>query len=177
MIDCLDAYPTTYDEYLSNKTAAKLRLQPHMRRLLEELNKPKMLASLLAKALFDGGNADYLSIYPGLAKDLKEKKHFHVFHKNKVVDTLCTNVSLRNSKARHSKQMDDQKVVFFSLLHNKQIGQIEDRHDSKSHYKQIKFRLDSEPVFEILKSNIHPKKNVEPQVTTYGLACKWLKRN
>ena len=175
MIDCLDSYPATYDEYLSNKTTAKLRLQPQMRRLLEELNKPRMLASLLAKALFDGGNTDYLSIYPGPAKDSKEKKHFHVFHKNEVVNTLCANVLLRNSKANHARQMDDQKVVFFSSLHKKQVGQIEDRHDSKLHYKQMKFRLDSKPVFEILKSNIRPEKNLHPQVTAYGLACKWLK--
>ncbi|MBC6413766.1 MAG: hypothetical protein GDA45_02365 [Chromatiales bacterium] len=174
MIACIDAYPATWEEYLADKMAAKLRLQPHMRSLLEELKKPRMLASFFDKALFDGGNADYLSIYPGSARDPIDRKHFHVFHKKQVVETLCSNLLLCNSKARNRNQMDDQKVVFVSLMHSKQIGQIEDRHDSNGHYRQMKFRLDGNPVYEILKSKIQPKKNIHPQVTAYGTACQWL---
>ncbi len=122
MIGCLDAYPPECQDYLADKMSAKLRLQPRMRRLLEELQNPRILASFFSKALFDGGSANYLSIYPGPANDRKEQKHFHVFHRDDVVDALMQCISLRNSKARNRKQMDDQKVTFHSTLHEKNTG-------------------------------------------------------
>lgn len=175
MIDCITSYPEDYGSYLNNKQASKLRLQKPMQRLLKELQKPKVLASFFDKALFDGGRADFLSLYPGPANAAKRSKTFHVFHKDDVVAALMASVSLRNSKARRSGQMDDQKVVFDSKHHGRSMGEIEDRHDSIGHYRQMKCRFKSSIVFDILKSEIEGEKEPYPRVFTYGQARRLLR--
>ena len=172
MVDCIDAYPPKFQDYKAEKLQAKTRLQPQMQRLLAELQQPKIFNAFLNKALFDGGNADYLSLFPGKARIDKSKKIFHVFHKDEVVAILASDVTLRNSKARNAREMDDQKVTFMSVLHGKNIGEIEDRHDSPAHYREMKFRLHAESVFKILKNNIKEKKRARPQVYTYGKAVR-----
>ena len=182
MIACIDSYPAKYDDYQKNKTKAKRKLQPNMRRLLQELQKPKMLPSLLDKGLFDAGNVDFLSMHIGPSKDPKGKKKFHVFHKDDVVKAIAADVTLRNSKALKSGDMDDLKVTLLSTLHGKNIGEIEDRHDSATHYREIKFRLKAELVYDILNNyimdNYETGKSTGtpfPQVTTYGKAVRLLK--
>ena len=175
MIACIDSYPVDYRNYLNDKMTSKLRLQPNMRRLLKELQKPKILASFFDKAIFDGGNADCLSLYPGPANADRRSKVFHVFHKDDVVNALMTCVSLRNSKARTSGQIDDQKVVFDSKFHERSMGEIEDRHDSAGHYREMKCRFKSRLVFDILASQIEGKKESYPRVFAYGKARRLLK--
>ncbi len=175
MIARIDAYPSSYADYQRDKTEAKRKLQPRMRRLLAELEKPNIFSAFLDKPLFDGGNAEYLSIFLGPAKTDKKNKTFHVFHKDAVVAALAADVTLRNSKARNAKQMDDQKVTFRSALHRKNIGEIEDRHDSKGHYREMKFRLNARLVFEILTNGITDTKLARPQVITYGRAARLFK--
>ena len=165
----------TTPDYMSDKIRAKERLQPRMRELLGELQKPNVFRAFLNKALFDGGNADYLSIYPGPARDDKDDKVFHMFHKDEVVDSIAGAVKLRNSKARHAKQMDDQKVIFWSIQHQKNIGEIEDRHDSRGHYREMKFRLNAKMVFEILTTTITERQQARPQVYSYGTAVRLFK--
>ena len=175
MIDCIDVYPPTFLEYEADKLSVKKRLQPEMRRLLEELGKPRILSAFLDKALFDGGNADYLSIFLGKASVPMEDKIFHIFYKNDVVKALADDINLRNSKARHTGQMDDQKVTLYSTLQKKIIGEIEDRHDSSVHYRQMKFRLNAQSVFDILKSGISKTNQARSQVITYGRAVQLFK--
>ena len=172
MIACIDAYPLDYYDYLDDRFETKERLQPHMRELLAELQNPNIFRAFLDKALFDGGNAEYLSIFPGPTKTNISRKTFHIFHKDEVVASLAADVTLRNSKARRYGEMDDQKVTFLSALHGKNIGEIEDRHDSKGHYREMKFRLNSELVFDILTNDIRKMNQVAPQVITYGRATR-----
>lgn len=172
MIACIDAYPEDRAEYLRDKIAAKQRLQPEMRRLLAELQKPRIFGAFLDKALFDGGNAEYLSIFLGRASTPRADKRFHVFHKNEVVASLAADVTLRNSRARRAGEMDDQKVTFLSALNGRNIGEIEDRHDSGTHYREMKFRLHARSVFEILTDRITSVTEARPQVTTYGQAVR-----
>lgn len=168
MIACLDAFPQDRKNYESDKRAAKLKLQPYMRLLLAELQKPDIFNAFIEKSLFDGGHADYLSIYPGAAKDGIEKKNFHIFHKRDVIETFAAAVDLRNSRARRVEEMDDQKVTFFSKIHKSNIGEIELRNDSDVHYREVKFRLNSPKTFDMLKRQITESREVTPQVTTWG---------
>ena len=132
-------------------------------------------AKFLDKALFDGGNADYLTVFPGPAAAPAQGKMFHVFHKDDVVPTFAGAVTLRNSKARKPSEMDDQKVTFWSNLHKKNIGEIEDRHDGPVHYKEMKFRLNARGVFEILTDRIAGSSQPRPQVFAYGRAARLFK--
>ena len=175
MIACLDAYPQNRQDYKADEQAAKLRLQPCMRALLDELNKPNIFPAFLEKSFFDGGNAEYLSMFLGPANAPIEGKCFHIFHKDDVVRKLADEVELRNSKARHSGQMDDQKVTLFSNhlgKNGKNVGEIETRHDSHQHYREMKFRVNARSVFSILTKDPLDKKQVTPQVTTYGKATR-----
>ncbi len=177
MIACLDAYPQDFAAYRANKDAAKQRLRPHMRHLLAELQKPKIFPAFLEKALFDGGNAEYLSIYAGTASTPSHQKHFHIFHRTDVIEALQKDITLANSQARHQGQTPEQKVVFKSELQGKQIGEIEDRHDSPNHYREMKFRLDGKATFAILREFIispDPTK-ARPRATTYGKAVRLFK--
>jgi len=170
MIACIDAFPPDYNDYKSNKIEAKKRLQPHMRALLVELQKPEIFRTFLEKALFDIGNVEYLSVFLGAAKLDANKKIFHVFHKDDVIAALMSDITLRNSKARNNTQMSDLKVTFLSNLHRRNIGEIEDRHDSAIHYRQMKFRLNAKDVCEVLANYIKQRHQALPQVITYGKA-------
>ena len=175
MIDCLDAFPPNRANYLADKVSAKQKLQLEMRKLLAELQDPRIFRAFLDKALFDGGNAQYLSIFPGPAKTQADSKHFHIFHKDDVVDALAADVTLQNSKARRAGQMDAQKVTFRSALLQRDIGEIEVRTDSDTHYREMKFRLNSELVIQILTKLISESSELNPQLTTHGRALRSFK--
>lgn len=176
MLDCLNAYPATYEEYLADKNAAKQALRPHMRRLAAELSKPRIFKGFLDKALFDGGNAQYLSIYPGPAKAPKMEKDFHVFAKDDVTTALLNDLTIANSLGQYRGQTPEQKVVFKSNLNGKQIGEIEARHDSAQHFREMKFRLNSPKVMKILEADAgNQKKEVFERVTAYGKAIRTFK--
>lgn len=172
MIACLDAFPPARAGYLRDKVSAKQRLQPEMQKLLAELQNPKIFRAFLDKALFDGGNADYLSVFPGRANTPAASKHFHVFHKDDVVNSLLADVTLQNSKARRAGEMDAQKVTFRSDILGRNIGEIEVRTDSDVHYREMKFRVHAESVMQILTSEISESSQLHSQLTTYGRAVK-----
>lgn len=175
IVDCLDSYPANRADYIADKLSSKRRLQTHMRRLLDELSKPNIFSAFIDAALFDGGNADFLSLYLGPAKDLANKKTFHVFCRHEVVYALCDGLSIRNSKARNKTQMDDQKIIFHSIDHNSNMGEIEDRHDSDLHYKQMKCRFKASMIYDILRARIPNRTQFKRQVLTYGKATSFMK--
>ena len=174
MVDCLNAYPPSFAEYQKNKQAAKKALRPHMRALLAELQKPNIFKAFLDKALFDGGKADVLSMYPSAAND-PQKKHFHIFQKDEVINALQNDVTLANSKARNENETSEQKPVLKSKCVCKQIGKIEYRHDSQQHYREMKFRLNAPAVMKILLNSIKSSKQLKPNVTVYGKATRLMK--
>ena len=100
---------------------------------------------------------------------------FHVFHKDDVVNFIQSDITPLNSKARHKKQTDDQKVVFKSQFHNRQVGEIEDLHDSLLHFRQMKFRLNGPSITEILIHNVSDPVELNNQVLLYGNAIKKFK--
>lgn len=170
MIQCIDAFPEDLSDYSADKQFAKIRLQEPMRLLKQEIEKPDIFPALLEKSLFNGGEVNYLSILPhNLPNDLPiGEKHFHVFSQRDVVNLLSTHLEIQNSKARNRRQMDDQKVVF--RFNNRNLGEIEIRTDSDTHYKRIKWRFKSPAIFEILTSNLQSVTLVNQQISVYGSA-------
>lgn len=174
LVDCIDAFPEDRDDFHgARKDTAKQALQPHMRSLLAELQKPYIGPAFFDKAVFDGGSAEYLSVYPGPAADPFGQKKFHIFHKEDVIKALMSDVTFANSKARNALQMSDQKVVLKSSIAGRagrQIGEIELRNESKVHYRQAKFRLRSEDVMKILQTQLPPPTRMSNWIYTYGKA-------
>lgn len=172
MVACLDSYPATYEEYLADKMTAKLNLQPNMRRLCAELARPGIFPGFLEKSLFDVEDADYLSIFPGPANSNRAAKVFHIFEKFDVVEALTADIQIQNSKQRGQGQMDDQKVTFRSSHHQRNVGELEDRHDGPLHYRQMKFRLNVSDLYRILSASIAARSQVTSQLVTYGRAIE-----
>lgn len=174
LVDCIDAFPEDRDDFHGvNKDNAKQALRTHMRRLLAELQKPHIGPAFFDKALFDGGSADYLSVYPGSASHPFGQKKFHIFHKDDVIQALMNDVSFANSTARKPGDVPEQKVVLKSSiagLKGRQIGEIELRNESKVHYRQAKFRLRSEDVMKILQTQLPPPAQMSNWICTYGKA-------
>ena len=174
MVDCLNAFPPSFEEYQADKETAKEALRPNMRALLAEFQQPSIFEEFLYKAIFNS-RVDLLAIYPGKANDPQNKKHFHVFHKDDVIKALCSDLTLANSRKIKTKDTPEQKVVLQSKLARKQAGQIELRNDSQQHYKEMKFRLEAEVIAQILLNSIKPSKQLKPNVTVYGKATRLMK--
>ena len=173
-IECIDSFPESWEEYERNKVKYKKKLQRPMRELAKKLSDKKILRAFLDKSLFNGGEVDFFVV--------KDGKYFHVFYNKDVVDKLSQEIIVQNSKARHTGQMDDQKVVFKASPKEgerpKTIGEIEMRTDSSVHYREVKFWLGKKETLALLQE-ISPKeeiKRAEYVIVVYNGAIKKLKR-
>ena len=163
MIACLDAFPDSRSDYLNSKSKYKIALQSPMKNLATELREPYMLSAFLAKALFNGGEVNYLSV-----KTMDSV--FHVFHQSDVVSTLTYHLDITNSAARHNGQFDAQKTLL--KYNNKNIGEIEVRNDSAQHYREIKCRFVAERIFALLQKKIQSRQNKTDKLIAYGKAIR-----
>ena len=175
IIDCLDAFPESRENYEADKVTAKRRLQRPMRLLRDEIRKPSIFPQLLKKGIFNGTEVAFLAILP---KEISggniplEQKHFHVFYASDVIDLLSTNLDIQNSRARGRGQMDAQKVIF--RYRNRNVGEIEIRTDSKVHYKQAKWRFNAPSILGLLRSNLDATYVEDKQASVYGSAREYL---
>lgn len=167
MISCLDAFPTTREQYEKEKHSSKTRLQIPMRTLAGELSNVATLKAFLGKALFNGGEVNYLAV------QLPNEKRFHVFANEDVVNALAENLTIANSIARISGQYDAQKVLF---KREKNYGEIEVRTESKAHYKQIKCRFNAALMTNLLITRIGAAETrLQGKLVVYGQAVRLLK--
>ena len=174
MIDCLDAFPENRADYLIDKDTYKRQLQIPMRQLKDEIRKPDIFPSLLAKGIFNGSEVGYLAILPkGLSgRHIPlEQKHFHLFAAADVIRVLSTKLDIQNSKAHHRGQTDDQKVIF---RYRTGVGEIEIRTDSDVHYRQVKWRFNSPSILRILRGGLKAEFVEDRQVSVYGSAREYL---
>lgn len=171
MVACIDAFPEERSSYLANRDRYKLRLQVPMRRLRDELSKPRFLRAFLNKALFNGGEVDYFVILPKELTNVSDaRKKFHVFAREDVVRALADVMEITNSVARRSGEFDAQKVLF--RYQEKNFGEFEIRTDSNQHYREAKFRVNGPTVLRILKRSVKPAQKTNGQIIVYGSASK-----
>ncbi len=166
LLECIESFPESRDDYLKDKKTYKERLQTPMRKLCEKLEQKRLLAAFIDKSMFNSGEVDFLFIIDGTT--------FHVFWNRDVVDILTNNYEVENSKAKTKNQLDDQKVIF--KVNGKTHGEIEMRNDSEVHYREIKFWLDKKLTFDLLKSQIKKRKNLNKNIILYGKAINKLSK-
>lgn len=166
LLQCIESFPESRDEYLKNKEWYKRKLQKPMRELCQRLKEKRVIAAFIDKSMFNSGEVDFLVI--------KDGEFFHVFWGRDVVEILSQCFEVENSKARNRNQLDDQKVIF--RVSNKTFGEIEMRNDSKAHYREIKFWLDKKLTFNLLKSQIKESKKFSSKIILYGKAINKLSR-
>ena len=161
MIDIINSLPKSREDYVRDKSVkleSKLKKQPLIRILHDELSKENISKAFLSESIFKG-NVDYLTICPFTSEDDISKIHFEIFHRDDVLDVMQEDTYWKPSQAIKKSDLDDQKVGLRSkFLNGKQIGFIELTTD-RSSYRRIRFRLDRIPTLEILRSIIkNPKK-------------------
>ena len=144
LVHCIDAFPPSYEEYRRHPEVAKERLQTPMRELKDRFQRRALLRAFLMKAIFNGGEVNYLTIY---WEDL-----FHVFLNTEVVQVMGARFEVVNSRARRAGEMDDQKVLF--RCEGLNVGELEMRNDSPQHYQEVRFNMRIEPAVQLIFGGI-----------------------
>jgi hypothetical protein len=162
LVECIDSFPQSYEEYQSNKQAAKERLRIPMRELAEKLQNPKRLRAFLEKSLFNGKEVSYLTV--------KQDGLFHVFRNKDVVQVFGECLEVCNSKALYVGQTPEQKVLF--RYNGKNLGELEMRNDSPRHYRQVRFNMIKPKVVELLFTKIPVTWRYNNLVLVHGGAAK-----
>jgi len=163
LVHCIDAFPPSYTEYRKNPDAAKERLKAPMRELRDRLQRKALLRAFLMKSIFNGGEVNYLTI---LHEDM-----FYVFLNTDVVRVMGECFEVVNSKAIKEGDFDDQKVLFRYKGQN--VGELEMRNDSTTHYQQVRFNMNIQPATELLLENIPEAHILEGSkiITVHGKAA------
>jgi len=158
LINCINAFPLSFEEYQTNKTECKEALRIPMRALAEKLQKPIRLKAFLSKAIFNGGEVDYWTI--------KHEGVFHVFYYRDVIDVMSKYFEVCNSRAISKGQFPEQKVLL--KYNGLNVGEIEMRNDSLIHYRQIRFNMIKPRAMELLFEKIPFTKKYNDNVFLYG---------
>jgi hypothetical protein len=162
LIDCIRAFPPSYEEYQRDKKIAKERLRKPMVRLAGKLQNPIRLRAFLNKSLFNGGEVRYLTV--------KQDGLFHVFLNKDVVQVLAACLEICNSRAISAGQTAEQKVLF--RYNGKNLGELEMRNDSPIHYQEVRFNMIKPKVMALLFNKISLSRRYNNKVLIYGNALK-----
>lgn len=162
LIECINSFPSAFEEYQRDKKRAKEQLRVPMVKLAEKLRNNTRLRAFLNKALFNGGEVNYLTI--------KHNGQFHVFLNSDVIQVLSDHLEVCNSRAISKDQMPEQKVLL--RYRGKNLGEIEMRNDSIVHYREIRFNMIIPMVTEVLFKNIPLTQKHNHAVMVYGNASK-----
>lgn len=162
LINCINVFPESFDEYQKNKAKAKEKLRPYMVELANKLQSKHRLGVFISKSMFNGGEVNYLTV--------RDNDKFHVFWGKEVAKVMINNLIVSNSQARQKGQFPEQKVIF--KYEKTTLGEIEVRRDSISHYKEILFSVLKPKIMKLLYSKIVSKQNYSDTVIMYGEANK-----
>lgn len=162
LINCIESFPASFDEYQNNKTEAKEKLRPHMVALANKLQDKYRLKAFISKSMFNGGEVNYLTVY--------DKKKFHVFWGKEVEQIMVDNLVVTNSQARQAGQFPEQKVILQYKGVN--LGEVEMRNDSPIHYREIRFNMIKPKMMRLLYEKITLKQNYNDDVIVYGEAIR-----
>lgn len=162
LIECINTFPQTREEYQANKILAKEKLRVSMHALAEKLSEKVRLRAFLNKSLFNGGEVNYLTV--------KQDDIFHVFLNQDVVQILSNNLEVCNSRAISPGQIPEQKVLF--RYKGKNLGELEMRNESDVHYREVRFNMLKPKVMEILLDKIPATRQFNKKVLIHGNAVK-----
>ncbi|MDR3130264.1 MAG: hypothetical protein LBU18_01825 [Treponema sp.] len=162
LVQCIEAFPENFDDYLKDKRSSKERCRIPMRKLAELLQEKRRVKAFINKSMFNGGEVNYLTI--------KHDGIFHVFINKEVVQVFADNVSVFNSQAYSANQVPEQKVIF--KYENLNLAELEMRNDSAVHYKEIRFNMVKPRMMKLLFSTIACNGIYNDKIYIYGDAIK-----
>jgi hypothetical protein len=162
LADCIKSFPEDYAEYQNNKAYAKEKCKIPMQELCIKLQDKKRVRAFFYKSIFNGGEVNFLTV--------KHNGQFHIFFNDDVIRCFGDNLTVHNSKARNSKQFDNQKVVF--KYNNINIAELEMRNDSLVHYREVRFNMYKSKVMNLFFEKIIESIEYNKKVIVYGRAIK-----
>ena len=164
LVHCIDAFPPRFEDYRGNEAAAKERLKAPMRELKDRFQRKALLRAFLKKAIFNGGEVNYLTIC--------HEDRYHVYWNDDVVKIMADGFSVENSKARPGRrdEFDDQKVIFKYKGLN--VGELEMRNDSERHYGEVRFNMMKERCLQLLQDRMVESLEWLPEIIVYGHAIR-----
>lgn len=172
LVHCIDVFPPTYAMYEEDKSEYKRRLKTPMREIKDRLQRRGLLRAFLSKAIFNSGEVNYLTVL--------DKGIYHVFSQEDVLRVFSRYFRVSNSKKRAAGQFDDQKVLFQCRVNSSQgnskwlnVGELEMRNDSNTHYREIRFNMYKRRAVEMLLKELSSKKSeYNDSIYVYGGAVK-----
>ena len=171
LIDCIETFPESFEEYQRNKIFYKEKLRIPMVELALKLQNKRRLRAFLNKSLFNGGEVNYLTV--------KHDDIYHVFLNSDVVNILGDNFEVCNSQARRLGEIPEQKVLF--RFDGKNVGELEMRNDSDVHYREVRFNMIKMKAIGLLFSKITQVSKYNDKVLIYGKAStkfgRWSNKN
>ena len=163
LIHCIDVFPATYSAFRQNESDSKERLRTPMRELKDRFQRKALLRAFLMKSIFNGGEVNYLTI--------KHEDKFHVYFNKDVIQAMGRAFTVENSVAIKPGDVPEQKVLFKCDGHN--VGELEMRNDSESHYREVRFNMHKEGVINLLREHgKFPSREYSGKVLVYGTAIK-----
>lgn len=162
LIHCIDAFPPRYEDYRGNEDAAKQRLRTPMRELKDRFQRRALLRAFLMKSIFNGGEVDYLTVL--------DDGIYHVFRNRDVIRAMGEVFTVDNSIARARGQVPEQKVLF--KYNDRNVGELEMRNDSWTHYQEVRFNMYKARVLELLFEKITESKMFSDNIKVYGQAIR-----
>jgi hypothetical protein len=162
LIKCIESFPERFEDYQQNKKIAKENLRKPMVELTEKLKDRRRLRAFINKALFNGGEVNYLTV--------KHNGIFHVFLNKDVVNVFGEYLEVCNSKAISKGQISEQKVIF--RYKGRNLAELEMRNESPTHYREIRFNMIKPRAIELLFAKIPLTYKYSDLVWVYGNARK-----
>ncbi|MCY4525246.1 MAG: hypothetical protein OXB89_01440 [Anaerolineaceae bacterium] len=100
-------------------------------------------------------------------RELKDR--FHVFRNTDVVQAMGEAFTVENSQAARGSP-PEQKVLF--KYRGLNVGELEMRNDSATHYQEVRFNMDKPRVMKLLFESIPNKEHYTDEIVVYGRAIR-----
>ncbi|NUM32593.1 MAG: hypothetical protein HUU47_09765 [Bacteroidetes bacterium] len=133
-----------------------------MRKLAELLQEKRRVKSFINKAMFNGGEVNYLTV--------RHNEIYHVFLNKDVINVFADAVEVYNSQAKSAFQVPEQKVIF--KYNGTNLAELEMRNDSPIHYRQIRFNMIKPRMMSLLFDKLPLTKKYSNEILVYGQASK-----
>lgn len=162
LIKCIEAFPPNFNDYEVRKQESKENCRIPMRELSILLQEKRRIRTFINKAMFNGGEVDYLTV--------KMNDKYHVFSSKDVIRVFADAVEVVNSRAITKTQTPEQKVLF--KYDGRNLAELEMRNDSPIHYRQIRFNMLKPRMMALLFDKIELSQKYNDKVYVYGEAIK-----
>lgn len=176
--NCICAYPEEMKDYLENKNRYKdNEISTSMKQLRNVLEDKDTLSYFLHISFF-GNRTEFL-----VMRDKEDGSTWHIFHYKTISESMPEHLKVMNSKARYSDEFDNQKVVLKAEVGKRRgdwvnVFEIEVRHDSEVHYRQLLLGAYRDKLFTLLQRICDNKKEIicgEYKIILYDGAIEELK--